>query len=476
MPHIIATTGDLGWSGKEYEYVRSDKTPKQIYYTVSEFLEKLFTEAESEQIICCPGNHDKKQNPNLDYFQNLENPLSGNDIKELLPFFESFSSGLQKYSPCMLCNDPLFLKGSPKKQKIAKYLYGYRIFNIGETQILFIVMNSAWLCDYKRENGTDQGKLQIGVNQAQEIVRLLDEKAINAKEWPTVIMFHHPTHAWLSEMERNNPNDLSSLDRLKHLSHHIVFLHGHQHFDEDTIYATKLADLIRYGISSGQYHLCDEPYLTLSQISKSRWNWRAFSFSIDYLIEKINHIETDEEQYKLKHQALVLADQFIEKEKSDQAYFKKANILSVFYGEGEEELTEGDVLQIGLEQVRVAPKCALRLADIMFDKGEYQKSIENLQKCCINTFNPQPDINSSYAFLLLALSKASKIFSENQEGNNPEFEALVHSMYKDFHTAIRNGLNDTFSRTANTAIKVIEAQTGYEYPYTDAAVDDPYDF
>lgn len=237
-----------------------------------------------------------------------------------------------------------------------------------------------------------------------------------------------------------------------------------------------LADLIRYGISSGQYHLCDEPYLTLSRISKSRWNWRAFSFSIDYLIEKINHIETDEEQYKLKHQALVLADQFIEKEKSDQAYFKKANILSVFYGEGEEELTEGDVLQIGLEQVRVAPKCALRLADIMFDKGEYQKSIENLQKCCINTFNPQPDINSSYAFLLLALSKASKIFSENQEGNNPEFEALVHSMYKDFHTAIRNGLNDTFSRTANTAIKVIEAQTGYEYPYTDAAVDDPYDF
>ena len=244
MPHIIATTGDLGWSGKEYEYVRSDKTPKQIYYTVSEFLEKLFTEAESEQIICCPGNHDKKQNPNLDYFQNLENPLSGNDIKELLPFFESFSSGLQKYSPCMLCNDPLFLKGSPKKQKIAKYLYGYRIFNIGETQILFIVMNSAWLCDYKRENGTDQGKLQIGVNQAQEIVRLLDEKAINAKEWPTVIMFHHPTHAWLSEMERNNPNDLSSLDRLKHLSHHIVFLHGHQHFDEDTIYATNIAGTI----------------------------------------------------------------------------------------------------------------------------------------------------------------------------------------------------------------------------------------
>ena len=244
MPHIIATTGDLGWSGREYEYVRSDRTPEQIHYTVSEFLETLFAETESEQIVCCPGNHDKKQTYHLDYFQNIENPLSGNDIKELLPFFESFSSGLQKYSPCMLCNDPLFLKGSPKKQKIAKYLYGYRIFNIGETQILFIVMNSAWLCDYKRENGTDQGKLQIGVNQAQEIVRLLDDKAINAKEWPTIIMFHHPTHAWLSEMERNNPDDLSSLDRLKHLSNHIVFLHGHQHFDEDTIYATNIAGTI----------------------------------------------------------------------------------------------------------------------------------------------------------------------------------------------------------------------------------------
>lgn len=236
-----------------------------------------------------------------------------------------------------------------------------------------------------------------------------------------------------------------------------------------------LADLVRYGISGGQYWLCEEPYNVLSKISKDRWNWRAFSFSIDYLIEKANHVESDIDRNNLKQQALVLADNFIEKNKSDQAYFDKASILREFGDDHINNQTEQSVLQCGLDNVKSAPKCALRLADILFERGEYKDAIVNLWQCCTNTFKPQPDINSSYAFLLLALSKASELFSENQKEDYADSEKMIYALYKDFHTAIRNGLNSAFNRTAHAAIKVIETQTGYEYPYVDSETEDIYD-
>ena len=240
-----------------------------------------------------------------------------------------------------------------------------------------------------------------------------------------------------------------------------------------------LADLIRYRVSSGEHFLSKEPFCTLSHIEKERWNWRAFSFSIDYLLEEANLVESKKERNILKRKALLLADQFIQKEKSDQAYYDKAAVLNAFGSNSpnaDSDVTEESVLRCGLEKVKVAPKCALRLADILFDRGDYAEAIEKLQRCCINAFKPQPDINGSYAFLLLGLSRASKLFDGENKSDYSNSEELVNLMYKDFHTAISNGLNGTFKKTADTAIKVIEAQTGFEYPYTDADTEDPYDF
>lgn len=237
-----------------------------------------------------------------------------------------------------------------------------------------------------------------------------------------------------------------------------------------------LADLIRYSISSGQYQLCKAPYETLLKIPTENWNWRAFSFSIDYLQELANHIESPEKRDELKQQALSLADKFIEKENSDQAYYDKANILRFFGKDQLGEQTEESVLKCGLKQRARAHKCALRLADILFDRGDYVDAIEYLHRCCLSAFKPQPDINSGYAFLLLALSKACQLFCQEHNGSFSDSEKFIHSMYKDFHTAIRHGLNDTFSRTANTAIQVIATQTGYEYPYEDVQTNDQYEF
>ena len=239
-----------------------------------------------------------------------------------------------------------------------------------------------------------------------------------------------------------------------------------------------LSDLIRYGISSGQYDLCEEPYKDLNRISKDMWTWRAFSFSIDYLAELSNHANSMKKRNNLKQMSLDLANQFIERIKSDQAYYDKAFVLCTFGSNEKDGIveTEESVLKSGLEEVKVAPKCALRLANILFNRGEYLDAINVLQRCCINAFKPQPDINGGYAFLLLALSKASKLYNESQKIDYADNKSLIDEMYKDFHTAISFGLVDVFDRSARTAIKVLEAQTNIEYPYTDAIADDLYDF
>lgn len=235
-----------------------------------------------------------------------------------------------------------------------------------------------------------------------------------------------------------------------------------------------LADLIKYGISGGQYEIGEESYHVLSGISRECWNWRAFSFSIDYLIAKADQVEAETERSELKKQALALADQFIAKENADQAYFDKSTILRAFGNDDLNNQTEESVLQLGLRQVKAAPKCALRLADILFEKGEYQRVIANLWQCCTNVFKPQPDINGNYAFLLLALSKASQIFAE-QRDDYADAEQSILSVYRDFHTAMDSGLNGIFNKTAKVALKVIETQTGIEYPYRDVGGDDIYE-
>lgn len=49
-----------------------------------------------------------------------------------------------------------------------------------------------------------------------------------------------------------------------------------------------LSDGIRYGFNCGEYEKCKGWYEILQRIPMKLWTWRAFSFSIDYLIDNLN--------------------------------------------------------------------------------------------------------------------------------------------------------------------------------------------
>lgn len=232
-----------------------------------------------------------------------------------------------------------------------------------------------------------------------------------------------------------------------------------------------LADYIRYGISCGRYEECEEYFIRLKKISKKQWNWRAFSFSIDYLLDKINRVSDVRRRNILKKEAIKLSDEFVSVIGTDQAYFDKAQVLKIFGSDSVD--TEETILLKGISSLKVAPRCALRMSDILFEKGEYKEAAELLKKCCINAFKPQPGISGSYSFLLSALSKTSDLFCEHLGGDFRDSENAVLDIYKDFNTAFKTNLNSTYEETANMAIRIIEAQTKYEYPYDH--LDDRYD-
>ena len=86
-----------------------------------------------------------------------------------------------------------------------------------------------------------------------------------------------------------------------------------------------LSDFIKYGILCGRQEECDRYFRELKDnISMEEWNWRAFSFSIDYLLDKLDHTRNRITRETLKNSLIELADDFIRAEGSDQSYFDKA--------------------------------------------------------------------------------------------------------------------------------------------------------
>ncbi len=237
-----------------------------------------------------------------------------------------------------------------------------------------------------------------------------------------------------------------------------------------------LADLISYRLKSGQAEICEKTYKTLESISKDFWNWRAFSFTIDYQLGRIKQVASNEERGQIKEIALDLSNLFVKKYKSDQAFYTKATVLRTFgLPNGKDGENEETVLETGIRVAKNAPKCALRLADILFDKGEFSEAIKVLRICCGGVFRPQPDISAGYAYLLLALSKSSELFEKVEDFGDEVDEKYVTGIYNDFHTAISNGLNEVYKRAAGSAIKTIKAQTGLDYPYQDADINSDFD-
>lgn len=155
-----------------------------------------------------------------------------------------------------------------------------------------------------------------------------------------------------------------------------------------------LADTIKYSSKSGDMRVADTHYLMLRELPFSRWNWRAFTFSCDYLLER-NPIENEEEiRLLVKQYKTVLPYE----EKACMAESELENAL----GNHEQSM---NVLADSIQHYSNASQCALHLADMQFERGMYEDVVKTCNYGIAASVEPQPSINIPYLLLLRVMSK-----------------------------------------------------------------------
>lgn len=174
-----------------------------------------------------------------------------------------------------------------------------------------------------------------------------------------------------------------------------------------------LADYLKYCISAGKIDEGKCYYSRLQEAGTKRWNWRAYSFAIDF---RLSLIQGDDEE----HDLMMLARNFKDKIRySEEPYISFAEIYHAFNKFDEEEKELLSALDDPCLQNMRCAKVKLKLADLYFERGDIDKALNYAVKA-YNSVSAQPEINCSYAYSLAALCRISKLYNEEIEGDVTE--------------------------------------------------------
>lgn len=217
-----------------------------------------------------------------------------------------------------------------------------------------------------------------------------------------------------------------------------------------------LSDYLQVGISCNRAEQCEKYYNQLFQIPKVRWTWRGFSFSIDYLLYLANDLN-EEDLTSMKEKTLSLANEYRTLFPTDEdPYICMADIYSFF---NEKKAVE-DILMEAIDSIAVCPKCTLRLADILFERGVYDKSLEILSKCLYQSIQTQDSVNHGYLYYLSGLCKTVQLLKKNAFQDKDS----ILDIYHDFSIAQKAGLQHTsYLRVMRRQIDILETRSGIDY-------------
>lgn len=229
-----------------------------------------------------------------------------------------------------------------------------------------------------------------------------------------------------------------------------------------------LADAIKYGYNCGERESCKQWYQTLQSIDKSRWSWRAFSFSKDYLMDEWtsnteNNYSIDDVLKLVKEYQQYLPDE----EDAWQCEFEVYRTTNRM-GDGIR------ILEKAIERFRFCPKCWLRYADIMMERGEYEKAEPIIRKMCRNPKSGM-SINSAYMYFLDGQCKLTKLYDsdeyelfEDREADNDtalKVEKAVWGIYNAFHKSlISSDLRENIRSQIDEYIAQLGADTHIMFP------------
>lgn len=217
-----------------------------------------------------------------------------------------------------------------------------------------------------------------------------------------------------------------------------------------------LADYLQVGINCNRLAQCEEYFNTLFQIPKIRWTWRGFSFSIDYLLYLSNSLSEDELP-SMKEKMLSLADEYHAFFSTDEdPYICKADIYEFF----NDRKAVKEILSDATNIIIVCPKCSLRLSDMLFEEGDYDKSLAVLSKCLYQSIQTQDSVNHGYLYYLSGLCKTVLLLKDASFQDKDR----VLDIYHDFSIAQKSGLQHAaYLRVMRRQIDILEIRSGVDY-------------
>lgn len=156
-----------------------------------------------------------------------------------------------------------------------------------------------------------------------------------------------------------------------------------------------LADTIKYSSEAGDMQTAADHYTVLkAKVPFQRWNWRAFTFSFDYLLKEDPIANEDECRSIIGYYKKYLPYE----EKASMAESE----LEAALGNAEGSMS---VLKEAIYTHTNASQCALRLADIQMDRGLFEDVLVTANYGIAAAAEVQPSINIPYLYYIRALAK-----------------------------------------------------------------------
>ena len=184
-----------------------------------------------------------------------------------------------------------------------------------------------------------------------------------------------------------------------------------QGLDKYSTHVDLLSDFLAYAIWSSEenhYEMCEEIYERL-KARRSFWQWRAYDFSIDYLLNMIDRGRDDPE--KIKDECLKLASEFQTNLPTDErGYVAEAQIYSIFGESTKEKMT----LEKAFDKENIPiGRVGVSLALICLEQREPDKAMKCIERVLKDMPNRDyANIKPSRALLLLMKSKISMLMKK----------------------------------------------------------------
>lgn len=216
-----------------------------------------------------------------------------------------------------------------------------------------------------------------------------------------------------------------------------------------------LADYIEYGIRCEKIKECKKYYKHLNSIPKDMWTWRAFDFSIDYLLFIL-----ESNPQKLDHREI---RNLIDTYKTNFNYDEKSYIAEAnYYSKINNHKKEIETLKDAINKIKVCPRCSLKLAEIYFKQANYFEASNVLENCKLLTphYHNSEEIGNIY--LLSALCGISLYYLK--VSSNSINKTMAEQVFKDYKAAELTSVrtSKTF-RNLETLIDIFSENVGIDY-------------